>query len=166
MLPNEIDSSTLSAPSSAQQSLKMLRCNKRSRHSRGPSSVGQDALARQSSPLQAPCQSLPLPRGAPHQRRHWLRPIFTKIYPRRLRVSPPRRSGAAAAPRSAASHPCIPSRYPTFSLVQRSNHPLSRRISTRRSTPTTALTISALRRSEARESLRRSTHLRTRIRSR
>src|SRR6266849_3191129 len=144
----------------------MLPCNKRSRHSRKPFSAGQDAPARQSSPLQATSQSPPLPpHAAPHLLRHCLRPISTKTYPRRLRASRPRHSGAAAALRTAASHPYTPSRFPTFSLVQRSGLPLYRRTSTRPSTPTVALTMLVVRPSGGRESLQRSTRLRTRIRS-
>ena len=167
MWPNGIVSSTRFASSSAQQSLKMLRYNKRSRCSRKPSSAGQDAPALQFFPLQATFRSPPLPpHAAPHLLRHCLRPISTKTYPRRLRASLPRHSGAAVALRSAVSHPCIPSRFPTFSLVQRSSLPLYRRTSTRRSIPTVASTMSVLRRSGGRESLRRSTHLRTQTRSR
>ena len=144
----------------------MLRCNKRSRHSRKPFWAAQDAPAHQSSPLRAPFQSLPLPRhAAPRLLRHCLRPTSTKTYPRRLRASHPKHSGAAAALRLAASHPCTPSRFPIFSLVQRSSLPLCRRISTRRSTPAAALTMLVLQRSVGLESLRRSTHLRTQIRS-
>lgn len=155
-----------SASSWAQQSLKMLRCNKRSRHSRKPSSALQDAPARQSYPRPAPCPSPPLAPhlGAPHLCRLCSRPISTKTYPPRLRALPPRHSGAAAA-LSAASHPCMPSRSPTYSRVQRSSLPPYRRILTRLSMPTMRSTASALRPSGRLESLHRLTRLRTRIHS-
>ena len=155
-----------SAPSSAQRSLKMLRCNKRLRHSRGPFLALQGTPARQSSLRPAPCRSPPLlPHcGAPRPRRHYSRPIFTKTSPRHLLALQPRHSGAVTV-RSAASLPCIQSRSPIFLRVQRSSLPPCKRISTHRSTPIVPPIASDLRHSGRQESPHLSTRLQTQIRS-
>lgn len=165
-MPIATDSSMPFVPNLAQQSPKTPRCSKRSRHSRKRSLVPPDVPARQSSLPLVPSLS---PALSPHiglspLRRLWSRPTFIKTFHRRLRALQPRHSGVAATLHLVALHPCIQSRFPTYSRAHRSNLPY-RRTSTRLSMQIAATTTSVSRLSVVRASLHRSTRSRTRIRS-